>query len=545
MSFEKLLVYINANIENELINFRQVNNYKYQSNNFFKEIETLKNEAGCDDNLELYCILGKKESIQEIEEKIRVKIKEIFSEIIEKNIDDVTEKIIQNVENMNSSIEDRFINLYIRNIFLNENLKYPVIHKIENAEVTCLVFYFTNSPDENKQLEVNNVIKLFLEKEKPFFMAKQIMIQSFILQDIKDRKILAVLPSNVEGAGWYALLEGGIKLYLNNEIPYTREKISSNDIGKWTTLELNSILNNPCYTYKKFFVPYELFEEWNDILLFALSALPIDYNEENLKLLYEDFLKYIEQNICDVVEVDKNIFSKEMYIQTLCVNIENIRKYLKGEEEAGISKNMLLLLKNRYIYLPTMYKVISKYYPKEVLEKSKNIEFSNKKFREMLDKIDNGTTYEKGILLEEVAEYFINCIPGLNITKKRAKTETEEMDLICCNVSEEQELWDLGAAMLVECKNWQERVDTKVIRSLCYIMEKKGISTLLLFAKNGITDGARKEIIKQAAHNKFIITFDINDLYSIDGNIIKPKELLLNKYRELINDIEDIMDLIM
>ena len=34
----------------------------------------------------------------------------------------------------------------------------------------------------------------------------------------------------------------GIKLYLSTDNPYQREKISSNDVGIWTNLEIYSII---------------------------------------------------------------------------------------------------------------------------------------------------------------------------------------------------------------------------------------------------------------------------------------------------------------
>ena len=546
MSFEKLLVYINANIENGMITFNQTNNYKCQPENFFCEMEDMKNMSKLDNNLELYCILGKRDVIQKIRKEIVEKINEIFNKITEENIDNVIYNIEKRAKDTSSDFEDRFIYSYINNAISDYTLKcfMPLEVEWENG-VVCLALYYTDNENDDKQLEISSIVKLFLEKEKPFFMGKQIMIQSFLLQDIKERKILGVLPSNIEGMGWYALLEGGIKLYLNNDIPYIREKISGNDIGMWTPLELNSILHNPVYAYTKLFTPYEQFEEWNNIFLYALATLPIEYDSKNIELLYEEFLKYIEDNICNVETVGQAIITKDVYIQALIVSINNIRDYLQGKEEIGISKNMLLTLKSRYIYLPQIYSIIQKYYPKQVIERNNCIEFSKNEFKLILDKIDKGNNYEKGICLEEVADYFINCISGLKITKKRAKTENEEIDLLCCNMSEEQKLWELGAVILIECKNWKDKVDTKVIRNLSYIMEKKGISTLCLFTKNGITQGAEIEVIKQAARNKYILTFDLEDLRKLDENELTPKEEFLKKYENLIMITENNMELIM
>ena len=152
------------------------------------------------------------------------------------------------------------------------------------------------------------------------------------------------------------------------------------------------------------------------------------------------------------------------------------------------------------------------------------------------------SNYDKGVSLEDVAQYFIDCIKGLKVTERRVKTENEEMDLVCCNVSENQKLWELGPVILIECKNWKENVDTKVIRNLSYIMDKKGISTLLLFVKNNITEGAKLEINKQATHNKFILVFNLQDLNKIDNKKIMPIDLLISKLNNLEEEIGDNME---
>lgn len=363
------------------------------------------------------------------------------------------------------------------------------------------------------------------------------------MQDTRDRKILAVLP-DISGS-WYVLLEGGIKLYLSENNPYQREKISSQEIGSWINLEIDSIRQNPCYAYKKYFIPYELFEEWNSVFLYALAVLPIQYGLQKLKLLYKEFIQKIEENVCEVVEVEDSIISEEKFIKNVIVHIKCIRKYLEGKDEVGISKNMLILLRSRYVYLPVIYELISKYYEAEVSQKSAYTMFSNKKWEELLEKIDKGNNYEKGIGLEEIANYFIECIEGLKVTKRRVRTENEEMDLVCCNTSENEELWKFGPMVLIECKNWKNKVDTKVVRNLSYLMDKKSICTLLLFTKNDITEGARTEVLKQAAHNRFILVFNLEDLTKIDNEVVKPIDLLISKMNDLEDTISNAMENLM
>ena len=539
MLYNNPLIYINANIDikNDLVTIEQINSYKYSIYDFIQEIDNVKNKFTSEDNIEIFCVLGSQEHIKNIQEKMVSSINKIFDKII-KEIDlTIVDSLRETIENVEKSITDRFIDLYISTIFENGKLRYPRMTEIKISNgISCLGLYLTNSAQEEKEFEVNSAIQTFLEKEKPFFMGNQIMIQSFLFQDVRGRKILSVLP-DVEGE-WYALLEGGIKLYLNNEKPYQREKMSSPD---WSFSQLDSALNNPCCAYGKNYVPSELFEEWNKVFLYALATLQIKYDEKTLELLYNDFLEFIEKDICDVQEANETIVSKRMFIKTVKLNIEITRGYLKGNDElGGVSKNILILLKNRYSYLPTIYKIIEKYYPKQVQKRISYTKLCATKWKKLLDNTNKQqTNYEKGISLEEVADYFVSCIEGIKVTERRAKTKNEEMDIVCCNISNNSELWKMGPVILIECKNWKNKIDTKVIRNLTYIMDKKGVSGLLLFVKKGITNGAKSEIVKQIIHNKYILTFNLQELYKIDNKKIKPTDLIILKIKELEKEAGD------
>jgi len=543
--FNNLLVYIKANIDKDtgLVMLEQVNSYKYLTEKFIQETEGLQKEFREEDDIEIFCILGNKSDIKSIEKEVIDKTNKIFEKLKTDNIETVIKNLEDNIGNSENIVTQRFCNIYFKSI-VQDKLKFPRMSEMDiKTGITCLILYCTNSPQEEKNEEIDNIMQIYLKKEKPFFMGKQIMLQSFLLQDIKERKILAVLP-DIENH-WYALLEGGVKLYLNDETPYQREKISSNDVNKWTNLEAESNIKNPCYAYKKYFVPYELFEEWNDVFLYALATLPILYEEKTLEVLYEEFLEFIENNICNVLEADKAIVPKNTCIKELKINIDNIREYLRGKEEIGISKNMLILLKSRYTYLPVVYKIIERYYPEQVKQRTKFTIFENAKWKDLLNKVENEqNNYEKGIALEDAADYFINCIEGLKVTERRVKTENEEIDLACCNMSENTELWKMGPVIMVECKNLKEKVETKVIRNLSYIMDKKGIGTLLLFVKNNITSGAEVEVLKQACHNKYIIVFNLEELYKLSEEI-KPIDLLISKLKRLEDEIEDKMENLM
>ena len=73
------------------------------------------------------------------------------------------------------------------------------------------------------------------------------------------------------------------------------------------------------------------------------------------------------------------------------------------------------------------------------------------------------------------------------------------------NISLDDDLWQLGSYVLVECKNWKRHVDIPQVRNIAYISAMKGNKTALLFAANGITEDASKEILRLATTGTYII----------------------------------------
>lgn len=530
---EEILVYISSKIdkENKEISFQQINNYKYPFENYYQEIEKIK-ELKNEEDLEIYCIIGKKEKISELEKETKSIIRKIFDIMLENGIEKSFE-YLKDISNKGTNSLERWTSYYIKNTIKEDSIKYPLVarYPLENEiEILCL-YNSENSEQSYSQAEdVNATINLFLEKENPYILGKQIMLQSFLLQNIKGRKIISVLPEK-NNKGWYALLEGGYKLPIDITNLYELEKISSRDVPMWTVYEIDNILKNSCYAYGKAYMPQEIFEEWNDVFLYALATLKIEYNEKNLNDLIEDFNKFIEKEACEYVQATP-IIDKETFLKATILNIENIRGYLRGLEEVGISKNILLQVKNRYAYLPIIYKVIAKRYPEEVKNRYNTKKFEIEEWKELIKDLEKGSNYEKGIHLEEIANYFIECIEGLNVSGRRVKLENQEIDLCCYNLSESGFLWELGTIILVECKNYEKTVETKEIRSMFYLMDAKGVDTFILFARNGITSGAEEEILKQSIYDKKIIVIDEDDLKRLENNGKKPIDLLKEKIEE-------------
>lgn len=544
MLYNNLLVYIKGftDRKTEQILINNINSYKYLPDEFIQKI--ISNREEFKGGKEVFCIFGTSDEINIINNEIKESIN-ILSQNKEICIrKDIIGNIYNDREDEEKIMIEKIYQLLI-NIIPQKKLKNISIREIVICDdLSTLILYYTDKPSQEIDEEIYDIVRFYVDTETPYYKGKQIMIRSFLLEDIKDRKVLAVTTDST--GEWYALLEGGIKLYLSESNFYESRKVNSADYPIWTGLEIDSIIHNPMYVTGKKFEPYELFEEWSNIFCYALAILEVEYSIEVLKAMYKDFLTFMEDNICYGQEAPKLNIPEETFIMAFANTIKHIRNYLKGKEELAISKNLLILLKSRYVYLPNIYKIIGKYYPKEVAKRAEYNKFCNKKWESLLEAAQNGqSNYEKGVSLEDVADYYISCIEGLKVTERRVRTENEEIDLVCVNVSEKSELWKLGSVILVECKNWKNKVDPKVIRNLAYIMDKKGINSLFLFVKSNITSGVKDEIIKQAAHGKYVIVFTLDDLKLVNETSPKPVDSIIEKINELEQLIEDRVEVLM
>lgn len=136
-------------------------------------------------------------------------------------------------------------------------------------------------------------------------------------------------------------------------------------------------------------------------------------------------------------------------------------------------------------------------------------------FRQLLYESEKGTAYQKGIIWEEVAAYMLERIVGLKVNGRRLRVARQEIDLCCINISVEEELWNFGALILVECKNWNRKAGCKSNTRIGQIMYIKGTTTTFLFSKRGVTSEAEAEIIQLALRGVMFLCITKNDLLSI------------------------------
>lgn len=141
-------------------------------------------------------------------------------------------------------------------------------------------------------------------------------------------------------------------------------------------------------------------------------------------------------------------------------------------------------------------------------------------------------TYSKGVMWEDVAAYVLAHIVGWRITGRRIRAGAQEIDLSVAALSLDDALWQLGAYVLVECKNWASHVDIRQIRNIAHISSMKGNKTAILFASNGITTDAQREIQRLATSDLNILCItasDLKNLHSADD----CRNLILERWDEL------------
>jgi len=92
----------------------------------------------------------------------------------------------------------------------------------------------------------------------------------------------------------------------------------------------------------------------------------------------------------------------------------------------------------------------------------------------------------KGDALEELAKYLLDAVEVFRFEKRDYDTLTGEVDLLY-SVVPLYPFHDWGKWLLVECKNWSDRVDAGEIRKFAGKMKEGGAQVGLLVAPQGVT----------------------------------------------------------
>lgn len=475
----------------------------------------------------VFAVIGICDKVEKIADAICQQINDNFNRLLELE-NDRLEIMIPQMD----SLGKEFNQLIQENIFGNDDIKFPRTYTTEGENWKIECFWAEKSPEDEGHMLVTNAVRIWENFEKPVLWGKQLFLQSFLLSDLSGRKIIGVFP-DMENGEWKVLMDGGRVLNLGSDISYNREWIGEHNTGLFSVNDINAILNDPVYYYGKFLYPREVYEEWNKVFLYAAGTWKSEWSINEIQKVHEKFLYFVEENICGVVPAEP-IIEKNFYYKVMLKQIKELQKYLRGEETEVISKDLWLTLNSRYIYLPYIYKLL-----KETLKCRSQMKetFHQETMKQLIENSEVTDNYQKGINWEQASRYFIENIEGLEVFGHRIKTKEHEIDLSVINTSLDSWLWEMGAYILAECKNWEEKVGIQVVRGLAHISELKGNRTIFLFASSGITRDAEKEIIRLTTNGKYILFFTKDELKSL-----KDKEdcyeLLIDKWEELKHQSE-------
>ena len=110
------------------------------------------------------------------------------------------------------------------------------------------------------------------------------------------------------------------------------------------------------------------------------------------------------------------------------------------------------------------------------------------------------TTREKGQRLEQLAIWLLPHIPGFQVRKTDVfnPDHSQEIDILVWNEKMPGGFPSFGENIIVECKNWEGRVDSSDIAWLYWKMRFGGVREAILIAANGITGMASRRRNAQA-----------------------------------------------
>ncbi len=156
---------------------------------------------------------------------------------------------------------------------------------------------------------------------------------------------------------------------------------------------------------------------------------------------------------------------------------------------------------------------------------------------ELIQVIENAqTSNEKGIALEELMVRLFNQIPDFTVNDIRVRTETEEIDIVLLNNSDDPRYKRESALLLAECKNWSSKIGkNEFVIFKEKIENRKSRCTLgFLISWNGFTDTFTKEMLRGSREQVLVIPINGKDIVAA---IQKQDftQVLLDAYDNAVN----------
>jgi hypothetical protein len=122
------------------------------------------------------------------------------------------------------------------------------------------------------------------------------------------------------------------------------------------------------------------------------------------------------------------------------------------------------------------------------------------------------TTQEKGKILENLISTWITSDDNFCVKTVNSRTESEEIDIIVENKAKTDFLKQLQSPLiLVECKNWSDKVGSKEIRDFAQKIQNRPrflCKVGLIITTSQFTRDSEKEIIGYRGKDFLIVTAD-------------------------------------
>lgn len=311
-SYIKAAIFDNSEYEMDV-----VDNLRYNTTDFLKNIKAnLSLENNSDEHIDiinLFCICATKEEIKKIQ-----------GNIIQEIIDRISFGDNFELKYNSSDIYNKFINTFV--CYLLDNNLSPLIFSFDIDNLSILYFFGSSRHYKQPPPKIKEVFYIWLNREKPILLGKQVITQSFYYKNLVGRKTLDII-SNYNTDDFYLLLEGNIKIKLDYNIISSLNYLDTNNFN---VNDLQRILYEPIYCFGYTFESSILFFDWFDVYLYLIALLNIDLeNTEKLKQSYMAFLAFIEQNICEKIYANSAVFDEIFFYDILKIHIQNIIEFLK------------------------------------------------------------------------------------------------------------------------------------------------------------------------------------------------------------------------
>jgi hypothetical protein len=124
------------------------------------------------------------------------------------------------------------------------------------------------------------------------------------------------------------------------------------------------------------------------------------------------------------------------------------------------------------------------------------------------------TANEKGSSLEALAIGLFGSIPGFEINFHNIETETEEIDIVILNGSNDPRFKNESTYLLVECKNWTGKCGKDEFVLFRQKIENRGNRSKLgfLVSWNGFTSTIPKEMLRGSRDNPQVVLLSGQDI---------------------------------